>query len=68
VLRHQLAVLPRQAARPQPSWAARAFLSALVRILTATRRQLEQVALDSLVTPGVVLSGHPDVPMGALLP
>src|SRR4051812_25123256 len=46
VLRHQLAVLRRQGARPKPSWADRALISALARLLPKARR------IGLLVTPG----------------
>lgn len=55
VLRHQLAVSRRQAARPRPSWADRAVISALARLLSpAGRRQL-------FVTPGTLLRWHADL-------
>jgi putative transposase len=55
VIRHQLAVLRRQAAVPRPSWADRAILSALARLLPRRRRQ------HLFVTPRTLLRGHADL-------
>jgi putative transposase len=55
VLRHQLTVLRRQIARPKPSWADRALISALARLLPKSRR------LGLLVTPGTLLRWHADL-------
>jgi hypothetical protein len=52
VLRHQLAVLRRQVARPRPSWADRAMIAALARVLPRSRR------IGLFVTPGTVLRWH----------
>jgi hypothetical protein len=49
VLRQQLAVLHRNAPRPQLSWADRAFTAALVRRLPRHRR------IGLLVTPATIL-------------
>jgi putative transposase len=55
VLRHQLAVLRRQVTRPKPSWADRALISALVRLLPKPRR------IGLLFTPDTLLRWHADL-------
>jgi putative transposase len=55
VLRHQLAVLRRQVASPRPSWADRAVISALARLLSPAGRQ------RLFVTPGTLLRWHADL-------
>jgi putative transposase len=55
VLRHQLTVLQRQIGRPRLSWADRALISALARLLPRTHR------LGMLITPGTLLRWHADL-------
>jgi len=52
VLRHEVAVLRREAARPKPDWAGRAVLAALAQLLPAGLRARR------LVTPGTLLAWH----------
>ena len=57
ILRHQVAVLQRQVKAPQLTWADRAVLSALARLLPGC--QLRQLRL--IVSPRTLLRWHTDL-------
>jgi putative transposase len=57
LLRHQLAVLQRQRARPRLTWTDRALFAALLTLIPHARHG----ALRLFITPGTILRWHRDI-------